>query len=116
MDIIKKIELLKKNSKNIYTIEELLDYFKEDGIFAILFIINIPSSIPVSWALGFGSVPSGIATLILAFQLIFGFRKPYLPHYIKSHHAPRHLLNNCTFSKPFHHSHIILHIFHFLLY
>ena len=95
MNFFEKINNLKESEKNNYSINELLDYFKEDIIFTILIFVNlITSTIPIPWGLGFGTIPSGIITLILSFQLIFGFKKPYLPTFIKKKNINIKFLKN----------------------
>ena len=79
-----KIHKLVHKGKDTYTIQELIDYFKEDSIFAILFIITFITSIPAPpQAFGAETVFGGTITFLLSLQLILGVKKPILPDFIK---------------------------------
>jgi len=80
----KKINNLIKKDKDVYTVQEIIDYFEEDGLFAIIFIVTFPMSIPSPpYGFGFETVFSGSISLLLAIQIILGFKKPILPDFIK---------------------------------
>lgn len=83
MHLLKKINDLRKTQKKKWTVQELLDFFEEDGIFTLIFLISFPTSIPSpAWGLGFSTFIGGVIILILSFQLIFGFKKAVLPTFI----------------------------------
>jgi len=83
MHLFKKINDLRKTQKNTWTVQELLDFFEEDGIFTLIFLLSFPTSIPSpAWGLGFSTFIGGVIILILSFQLIFGFKKAVLPSFI----------------------------------
>lgn len=78
-----KINKLIKNNKNSYTIKEIVDYFKQDGIFAILFIVTFPTSIPTpAYGLGSSTIIGGLITCFLSIQIMLGWRQAYLPDFI----------------------------------
>ena len=83
MHLFKKINELRKTQKKKWTVQELLDFFEEDGIFALIFLLSFPTSIPSpAWGLGFSTFIGGIIILILSFQLIIGAKKATLPSFI----------------------------------
>ena len=76
-----KINRLLKKDK--YTIGDIIEYFKQDGIFAILFIITFPTSIPSpAYALGSSTLIGGFITLFLSLQILIGKQSVYLPEFI----------------------------------
>jgi len=78
-----KINNILKRKKNRFTVREIIDYFKQDGIFAILFIITLPTSIPTpAHAFGSSTMIGGVITLLLSFQLLLGYDTAYLPEFI----------------------------------
>ena len=78
-----KFNYLVKNGKGVYTIQEIIDYFDKDSIFALLFLITLPTSIPAPpQAFGAETVFGGSFTVLLCIQLIMGFNKPILPNFI----------------------------------
>jgi len=80
-----KFSHLVKKGKGIYTIQEIIDYFDKDSIFALLFLVTLPTSIPAPpQALGAETVFGGSLTVLLSIQLIMGFDKPILPKFITS--------------------------------
>lgn len=80
-----KFNNLVKNGSGVYTVQEIIDYFDKDSIFALLFLITFPTSIPAPpQAFGAETVFGGTITLLLSIQLIMGFDKPYLPEFITS--------------------------------
>lgn len=80
-----KFKDLVTKGKDIYTIQEIIDHFKEDSIFALLFLITFPTSIPAPpQAFGAETVFGGSVSLLLSIQLIMGFNKPILPNFITS--------------------------------
>ena len=83
MHLLKKINDLRKTQKTKWTIQELLDFFGEDGIFTLIFLISFPTSIPSpAWGLGFSTFIGGVIILILSFQLILGYKSASLPEFI----------------------------------
>ena len=83
MHLLKKINDLRKTQKKKWTVQELLDFFEEDGIFTLIFLISFPTSIPSpAWGLGFSTFIGGVIILILSVQLIFGFKTATLPAFI----------------------------------
>ena len=93
-----KINKLINKKQNKFTIREIINYFKEDGIFAILFIITFPTSIPSpSYGLGSSTILGGLITIFLALQIFFGKKKPYLPDFIMDKK-----INVTKFRKRFH--------------
>ena len=42
-----KLNYLINKEKGVYTIEEIIDFFDKDSIFALLFIITLPTSVIV---------------------------------------------------------------------
>ena len=80
-----KFNNLVKKGTGVYTVQEIIDYFDKDSIFALLFLITFPTSIPSPpQAMGAETVFGGTITLLLSIQLIAGFNKPYLPEFISS--------------------------------
>lgn len=80
-----KINNLVEKGKNVYTVQEIIDYFDKDSIFALLFLITLPTSIPAPpQAFGAETVLGGSLTVLLSIQLIMGFNKPILPKFITS--------------------------------
>jgi hypothetical protein len=78
-----KINILLKRNKKSFTVKEIIEYFNQDGIFAILFIITLPTSIPSpAYALGSSTIIGGFITLLLSFQLLLGYDTAYLPEFI----------------------------------
>ena len=78
-----KINNILKRKKNSFTVREIIDYFKQDGIFAILFIITLPTSIPTpAHAFGSSTMIGGVITLLLSFQILLGYDTAYLPEFI----------------------------------
>ena len=83
MHLLKKVDDLRKTQKKKWTVQELLDFFEEDGIFTLIFLLSFPTSIPSpAWAMGFSTFMGGTIILILSLQLIFGFKKAVLPTFI----------------------------------
>lgn len=78
-----KINKLVKTNKKTVTIRDIVNYFKEDGIFAILFIVTFPTSIPTpAYGLGSSTIIGGIICFTLSIQILLGLQKPYLPEFI----------------------------------
>lgn len=78
-----KIHNLLTEKKNVYQIKDIINYFKEDSIFALLFIFTFPTSIPTpSYGLGSSTLLGGTVALILSIQLFLGYRKAILPNFI----------------------------------
>ena len=76
-----KINRLFKKDK--YTIGDIIEYFKKDSIFAILFIITFPTSIPSpAYAFGSSTMLGGFITFFLSLQILFGRECVYLPEFI----------------------------------
>ena len=83
LDFRNKINKLVKKNKKSFTIGEIVNHFKQDGIFAILFIITFPTSIPSPiYGLGSSTIIGGLITFFLSFQLLLGYRTAYLPDFI----------------------------------
>ena len=81
--IRKKLNNLIKGGRGVYTVKEVIDYFDKDSIFALLFLITLPTSIPAPpHAFGVETVIGGGLTVLLCVQLILGFDKPILPNSI----------------------------------
>ena len=100
MNLRQKIKELRKKRRDKMTVRELVDYFEEDGIFAILFFITIPTSIPTPPIDGgLSTLPGGAATLLLSFQLILGYEKVYLPESILKKEIDMSFLNSENFKK-----------------
>ena len=58
--------------KEEYSIKEIIEHFEEDSIFALIFLITFPTSIPMPpTGLGIETVIGGTATLILCLHIIF---------------------------------------------
>ena len=73
-------KLIKKDN---HTIREFIEYFKHDGIFAILFIITFPTSIPSpAYAFGSSTMLGGFITIFLSIQILMGRQYVYLPEFI----------------------------------
>ena len=69
--------------KQEYSIKEIVDHFGEDSIFALIFLITFPTSIPMPpTGLGIETVFGGTATLILSLHIIFDKKKISLPDFI----------------------------------
>ena len=84
MVFINKMKDLVENEKNIYTIDELLEYFGTGSIVVALILVTFITSIPLPpWGGGFETIPGGILCIILALQGLFGFEKLYLPKFLK---------------------------------
>ena len=93
-----KLNQLINKKKKKFTIKEIIHHFKEDGLFAILFIITFPTSIPSpSYSLGSSTILGGLITIFLSFQILLGKRKPYLPDFIMDKK-----INVSTFRKLYH--------------
>ena len=76
-------ELVNDKSKEVYTVEELLDYFGESTILVGLIISTVITSIPVPpWGGGFETIPGGILSIIFAIQGILGLEHLYLPNWM----------------------------------
>lgn len=81
--ISNKIKNLLINDRKYLTIEDIVKSFKKDSIFITLFFSTFITSIP-SPAYGFGSSTmfGGAISFLLAIQLLFNFKKIYLPAFI----------------------------------
>jgi len=82
--IREKILDLRKRKQNKYSIKQLIEFFGTDSHWAIIFILNLPLSIPgPPYAAGFSTLPSGIVTLLLVYQILLGYKKIYLPEFVE---------------------------------
>lgn len=75
-DDFKKI-LARENSCSCVTLGEIFDRIGDRGFGLLLLVLSLPSALPVP-APGY-STPFGILLFILALQMIFGRRTPWLP-------------------------------------
>jgi len=83
--IREKILDLRKRKQSKYSIKQLVQYFCSDSHWAIIFIVNLPMAIPgPPYAAGFETLPSGLITLILAGQILLGYKNIYLPEFIEN--------------------------------
>ena len=78
-----KLNYLINKEKGVYTIEEIIDFFDKDSIFALLFIITLPTSvIVIPHGFGAETMFGGSIVILLSIQLIMGFNKPILPKFV----------------------------------
>ena len=69
--------------KDEYSVKEIIEHFGEDSIFALIFLITFPTSIPMPpTGLGIETVFGGTATLILCLHIIFDKKNISLPNFI----------------------------------
>ena len=82
--LLDKLNEIIYGKKLTYTLEELTDIFEEDIIILLIFLVTFPTSIPAPpYAGGFGTVPSGFITFLLAINLLINKKHLYLPDFIK---------------------------------
>ena len=83
--IREKILDLRKRKESKYSIKQLVQYFGSDSHWAVIFIVNLPMAIPgPPYAAGFETLPSGLITLVLAGQILLGYKNIYLPEFIEN--------------------------------
>ena len=83
--IREKILDLRKRKQSKYSIKQLVQYFGSDSHWAVIFIVNLPMAIPgPPYAAGFETLPSGLITLVLAGQILLGYKNIYLPEFIEN--------------------------------
>ena len=82
--LLDKLNEIIYGKKLTYTLEELTDIFEEDIIILLIFLVTFPTSIPYPpMAGGFGTVPGGFITYLLAINLLINKKHLYLPDFIK---------------------------------
>lgn len=82
--LLDKLNEIIYGKKLTYTLEELTDIFEEDIIILLIFLVTFPTSIPYPpMAGGFGTVPGGFITFLLAINLLINKKHLYLPDFIK---------------------------------
>ena len=82
--ISKKIKNILLNDNNKYlTIGNIIKSFEKDSFFIILFFSTFITSIPSpSYGFGTSTMLGGIISLLVSIQLLFNFKKLYLPKFI----------------------------------
>ena len=82
--ISKKIKNILLNGNNKYlTIGNIIKSFEKDSFFIILFFSTFITSIPSpSYGFGTSTMLGGIISLLVSIQLLFNFKKLYLPKFI----------------------------------
>lgn len=82
--LLDKLNEIIYGKKLTYTLEEFTNIFEEDIIILLIFLVTFPTSIPAPpYAGGFGTVPSGFITFLLAINLLINKKHLYLPDFIK---------------------------------
>ena len=82
--LLDKLNEIIYGKKLTYTLEELTNIFEEDIIILLIFLVTFPTSIPYPpMAGGFGTVPGGFITFLLAINLLINKKHLYLPDFIK---------------------------------
>lgn len=98
--IREKIHYLVENNVDNFTVGEIIDTFGKDGFFALFLIISFPTSIPSpSYGLGTSTMIGGFLCIFLSIQMILGFKKPYVPEYIRKINVDVSYLRGDTFLK-----------------
>ena len=98
--IREKILDLRKRKQSKYSIKQLVQYFGSDSHWAVIFIVNLPMAIPgPPYAAGFETLPSGLITLVLAVQILLGYKNIYLPEFIENKFIDISLLKKTEYLK-----------------
>jgi hypothetical protein len=105
MDIISKIDQLKK--KDIYTFEDIIQHFKNYGLFTLLFLLSFLSLFPTPlsplspllFPFGIESIPFGILIIIISIYLLVGVKKIYVPKFIRNRKINVSFLKKPTYNK-----------------
>lgn len=102
MDIISKIDQLKK--KDIYTFEDIIQHFKDYGLFTLLFLLSFLSLFPTPlspllFPFGIESIPFGILIIIISIYLLVGVKKIYVPKFIRNRKINVSFLKKPTYNK-----------------
>ncbi|MEK6733663.1 MAG: exopolysaccharide biosynthesis protein, partial [Pseudomonadota bacterium] len=75
-------ELVEKTkNQEVVSFGEIDEFLSERGFAILLILFAFPMAIPLPYPPGFTTI-LGLPLLILSFQMIIGFKKPYLPKWI----------------------------------
>lgn len=71
-------------SKNVFTVQEILDIFGKDCIVFVMCLITFVTTLPLPpWGAGFEAVPGGILCILLSIQGLIGMDNIYVPSYVR---------------------------------
>jgi hypothetical protein len=98
--IREKILELRNKKQNKYSVKQLIDYFGSDSHWAVIFIVNLPMTIPAPpYAGGFSTLPTGTLALILSIQILLGYKKVELPATLEKINIDISLLKSENYKK-----------------
>ena len=95
---MKKVDEIKE--KKTIKVKEILKLLGKESFFQILFISTIFTSIYApSWGLGFSTIPAGIITILISFQLMLDYKYVVLPDFINEKEIKTSILKGKNFKK-----------------
>lgn len=85
------LDLGKKDTDDRTKLGELLTDFHENGLLLMMLFFALPVAIPLPYPPGFTTI-MGIPLMLLSIQMLFGFRKAFLPNKISRYAISNNIL------------------------